>query len=415
MKYSQMVGKTKREISAEEESINAQLLIRGGFVQKQMAGVYAFLPLGLNVLQKIINVIREEMNALGANEVLMGALQNKVLFEQSNRWGDDIVDIWFKTEFKNGTKAGLGFSHEEPLVDILKQEISSYKDLPIAAYQFQNKFRNEMRSKGGLLRTREFIMKDMYSFHDTEESMNEFYDRATQTYLRIWERLGISNETFMTFASGGIFSKYSHEFQTICESGEDIIYVDRKKKIAINKEVYTDEVIAELGLNKDELEEIKSIEVGNIFKLKDKFTKAGNLQYSTKEGTKEYPLMGCYGIGPARVMATVVETYHDDKGIVWPEEIAPYKIHLVGLNLEQKDIKNKAENVYKYLTEKGYEVLFDDRTDTNAGKKFSDADLLGCPFRVVVSAKTGDNVELKKRTEATSTTISVEEIENHLK
>lgn len=410
MKYSQIIGKTKKEISSEEESINAQLLIKGGFVQKQMAGVYAFLPLGLTVLQKVIGVIREEMNKLGANEVLMGALQNKSLFEQTDRWDDEKVDVWFKTKLKNGTETGLGFSHEEPLVDILKQEVNSYKDLPIAGYQFQNKFRNELRAKSGLLRTREFIMKDMYSFHSSEEDMNSFYEKAKQAYLNIWERLGIGNETYITFASGGVFSKYSHEFQTVCNSGEDIIYVDKKNKIAINKEVYTDEVIKELGLVKEELETVKAIEVGNIFKLGTKFTKAGNLKYTTKEGAIDYPLMGCYGIGPARVMATVVETYHDEKGIVWPEEIAPFKIHLIGLNLEKEDIREKAENLYKELTSKNIEVLFDDRTDTNAGEKFSDADLIGCPYRIVVSSKTGENIEFKKRTEKESKIIIKEEL-----
>jgi len=410
MKYSQMVGKTKKEIPSEEESINAKLLIRGGFVQKQMAGVYSFLPLGLTVLQKIITIIRNEINLLGANEILMGALQSKAIFEQSNRWSDEIVDIWFKTKLKNGTEAGLGFSHEEPLVEILRQEVNSYKDLPIAAYQFQNKFRNELRAKGGLLRTREFIMKDMYSFHTSEEDMNNFYEKAKQAYLNIWEQLGIQNETYLTFASGGVFSKYSHEFQTLCESGEDIVYVDKKKKVAINKEVYTDEIIKELGLVKEELEEIKSIEVGNIFKLGTKFSKSGNLKYTTKDGNIENPLMGCYGIGPARVLATVVETYHDEKGIIWPEAIAPYKIHLIGLNLEKEEILNKAESIYKELTSKGYEVLFDDRKDLNAGQKFSDADLLGCPYRVVVSAKTGDQIEMKKRTETESKLVSVEEL-----
>lgn len=410
MKYSQIIGKTKKEISSEEESINAQLLIRGGFVQKQMAGVYAFLPLGLTVLQKVMNVIRDEMNKLGANEVLMGALQNKALFEQTDRWDDEKVDVWFKTKLKNGTETGLGFSHEEPLVDILKQEIKSYKDLPVAGYQFQNKFRNELRAKSGLLRTREFIMKDMYSFHSSEEDMNTFYEKASQAYINIWKRLGIENETYMTFASGGVFSKFSHEFQTICNSGEDIIYIDRKKKIAVNKEVYTDEILKELGLKKEELEEVKSIEVGNIFKLGTKFTKAGNLKYTTKEGTTDYPLMGCYGIGPARVMATVVETYHDEKGIIWPEPIAPFKIHLIGLNLEKTEVIEKTENLYKELLSKDIEVLFDDRLETNAGEKFSDADLIGCPIRIVVSSKTGENIEFKKRTDKESKIITKEEL-----
>lgn len=414
MKYSQLVGKTKKQVSQGEESINAQLLIRGGFIQKQMAGVFAFLPLGIKVMNKITNVIRAEMNSLGANEILMGALQNKLLFEQSGRWSDEVVDVWFKTKFKNGSDTGLGFSHEEPLVDLLKSEINSYKDLPVYAYQFQNKFRNELRSRGGLLRTREFIMKDMYSFHLDQQDLDEFYEKVKIAYLNIFNNLGIGDKTFLTFASGGVFSKFSHEFQTLCSSGEDIIYFDTIKKIAINKEVFNDKVITELGLDKNNLQELKSVEVGNIFKLGTKFTQSGELKISNDNDEKIYPVMGCYGIGVARVMATIVEVYNDEKGILWPKQVAPFDIHLLGLNLQDSNVLLKTNEIYLDLTKMGFEVLFDDRININSGQKFLDADLIGCPFRIVVSDKTKDQIEIKSRKKIESALIDLKDIKNYI-
>lgn len=415
MLYSKLIGKTKKQVSAEEQSINAKLLIKAGFIQKQMAGVYAFLPLGLIVLEKITQVIRTEMNNIGANELLLSALQNKELYEKSNRWNDDVVDVWFKTKLHNGTELGLGFSHEEPLIDVLKEEIQSYKDLPVAAYQFQNKFRNELRAKAGLLRTREFIMKDLYSFHQDQQDLDDYYQKVTQAYINIYTNLGIIDKTFKTFASGGVFSKYSHEYQTICDSGEDIIYVDTKKNIAINKEVYSDEIINELGLDKDNLKEYKSIEVGNTFKLGTKFTQSLNLKVNDKDGQTFYPVMGCYGIGIGRLMATIVEVYNDENGIIWPEQVAPFKIHLIGLNLNDEEVNNRATQVYNELLQMGYEVLFDDRQDTSTGNKFADSDLIGCPYRVVVSKKTADKIEFKDRRKSDSHLIDISEIKNHIK
>ncbi len=397
MRYSQLLGKTTKSAPKDETSLNAQLLIRGGFVQKEIAGVYAFLPLGKRVLDKIIQVIREEMNVIGGQEILLGSLQNPEIWQKTNRWANESVDIWFRTALSNGTELGLAHTHEEPLTQLLTHYISSYKDLPVYPYQFQTKFRNELRARSGLLRTREFVMKDLYSFDADEAGLEGFYEKAQEAYKKIFNRLGIGDRTYLTFASGGTFAKYSHEFQTVCENGEDTIYLSRKKGLAINKEVYNDEVLADLGLKKDELEEVTAIEVGNIFKLKTKYSEPLGLLYTDENGKQRPVVMGSYGIGPARCMATVVELCHDEKGILWPEEIAPYKVHLVGLNLEDTTVAKKAEETYKALVSAGIEVLFDDRIDATAGQKFADVDLIGIPWRVVVSVKTGGKLEVKRR------------------
>ena len=410
MRYSRIIGKTKKDAPKDEESISAQLLLRGGFIHKEIAGVYTYLPLGLKVLNKIVQVIREEMEAIDGQEMSLTALQNPETWKKTGRYDDDVVDIWFKTKFKNGTETCLAITHEEPLTNLMVQQIDSYKDLPLYAFQFQTKFRNEMRAKGGLLRVREFLMKDLYSFDKTKEDHEKYYERAKQAYIKIWERLGIGDDTYVTFASGGSFSKFSHEFQTICETGEDTVYLDRKKKIAINKEVLNDEVLSELGVNKNDLEEVKAIEVGNIFPLGTKFSDALGLYYTDEKGEKKPVIMGSYGIGPGRVMATIVELKHDDKGIIWPENIAPYKVMLIGLNLEDIALRKRAESIYGLLKANKIEVLYDDREDVTAGQKFADCDLLGIPYRVIVSQKTGFKIELKKRTENSTQEISAEEL-----
>ncbi len=402
MRYSTLIGKTKKDAPKDENSLNAQLLIRGGFIHKEMAGVYAFLPLGLRVLNKIVGIIREEMVELGAQELFMTALQNPEPWQNTGRWDDEAVDIWFKTKFKNGTEAGLAPTHEEPLADLMSKQISSYKDLPTYAFQFQTKFRNELRSRSGLIRLREFLMKDLYSFTRTQEELDAFYEKASDAYVKIFDRIGIGEKTVLTFASGGSFSKYSHEFQTICPAGEDTIYYSPEKKIAINREVYTDEVIADLGLKKEELQEVSAIEVGNIFKQGTKFSIPNGLNYIDADGSKKPVIMGAYGIGPGRVMGTVVELLNDERGIVWPESIAPFKVQLILLNTENAEVKARAESLYKELNDKDIEVLFDERENATAGEKFSDADLIGCPYRIVISAKTGDKIEVKKRTEKES-------------
>jgi prolyl-tRNA synthetase len=393
MKQSQLFTKTRKEAPKDEVSKNAELLIRAGYVHKEMAGVYSYLPLGLRVLNKIENIIREEMNAIGGQEVQMTALQDRLLWEKTDRWDDAKVDNWFKTKLKNGNEVGLGFTHEEAITNIMVGHISSYKDLPVYAYQIQTKFRNETRAKSGIMRGREFAMKDLYSFSATQEDLDAFYEKAKQAYKNIFERTGLGGITFITFASGGVFSKYSHEFQTLSDAGEDTIYLSREKGIAVNKEVLNDEVLNDLGLSREELVEVHSIETGNIFKLGTRFSAPIGLNYKDETGQPKPVIMGSYGIGPGRLMGTIVESFADDKGIVWPDSVAPFKVHLIDLRE-----KEAADKLYEKLTTAGIEVLYDDR-DKSAGEKFGESDLLGLPCRVVVSGKTlaSEKFEVKVR------------------
>ncbi|MCW9054807.1 MAG: His/Gly/Thr/Pro-type tRNA ligase C-terminal domain-containing protein [Candidatus Pacebacteria bacterium] len=387
MRQSQLFTKTRKEAPSDEVSKNAQLLIRGGYIHKRMAGVYEFLPLGLRVFNKITDVIREEMNAIGGQELKLTALQDPAIWKKTDRWSDEAIDVWFKSELANGTEVGFGTTHEEPITQLFSEYISSYKDLPRYAYQFQTKFRNELRAKSGIMRAREFVMKDLYSFSRSEEEFREFYEQAAEAYMKIFDRLGIGDRTYRTFASGGAFSKYSDEFQTLSDAGEDTIYIHEEKGIAVNKEVYTDEVLRDLGITKNELKEEKAVEVGNIFPLGTRFSDALNLTYKDEEGKAQPVTMGSYGIGPGRLMGTVVEVLADEKGIVWPEEIAPFQMHLVSLAGDDERVSVYADELYERLTASGVEVLYDDR-DLRAGEKFADSDLIGVPTRIVVSKKT---------------------------
>lgn len=388
MRQSQLFTKARREAPADEIAKNAQLLVRAGYVHKEMAGVYSYLPLGLRTLNKIVQIIREEMNAIGGQEVLLSALQNPEIWKKTDRWEQD---VWFKTALTAGGELGLGWTQEEAITRIASQYVSSYRDLPFSAYQIQTKFRNEERAKSGVMRGREFLMKDLYSFHTDQKDLDAFYDQAAKAYKKVFERIGIGGKTFITFASGGAFSKYSHEFQTLCESGEDTIYVSRKKNIAINKEVLTDDVLADLKLERGELEEVAAVEVGNIFKLGTRFAEPLGLSYLDKEGAKHPVVMGCYGIGPSRLIGTVAEVLADEKGLVWPESVAPFSIHLVSLGKDGDEVSKTADALYADLVKAGVEVLYDDR-DARAGEKFAESDLLGIPKRIVVgkeAAETG--------------------------
>ncbi len=387
MRQSQIFTKTRREAPKDEVSKNAELLIRAGYVHKEMAGVYSYLPLGLRVLNKIIGIIREEMNALGGEEVLLSALQERATWEPTNQWSDDEVDVWFKTKLKNDTELGLAVTHEAALTKLLTNFISSYRELPRAIYQFQTKFRNETRAKSGVMRCREFIMKDLYSFSRTEAEHQEFYERTKAAYGKIFDRVGLGQQTYLTFASGGMFAKYSHEFQTLTEAGEDTVYVDEEKRLAVNLEVCTPEVLAELGLVKEGLVPRKAIEVGNIFSLGTRFSTALNLTYRNEKGVEEPVIMGSYGIGPGRVLGAIVETLADERGLVWPAAVAPFDLHLVELPSANPAVRARAEQLYQELTARGVAVLWDDR-DLKPGEKFADSDLLGLPRRVIVSEKT---------------------------
>lgn len=402
MRLSQLFTKTSKNIPGDEQAKNAQLLIQAGFIHKEMAGVYAFMPLGKIVLDKIANIVREEMNAVGGQEVQMTVLQPKELWEKTDRWDDKKVDNWFKTKLASGGELGVGLTHEEPIVDALKDFVSSYKDLPINVYQIQSKFRNELRAKSGLLRGREFTMKDMYSFARTQKEHDKIYEEVAEAYVRVYGRLGIGDITYRTFADGGYFTeKFSDEFQTISPIGEDTIYVDEKKRLAVNKEVYTDENLAKLGLNKEDLVEKRGVEVGNIFPLESKYSDALDLYYTDETGEQKSIIMGCYGIGISRVMGLLAEHFADDKGLVWPENIAPAKVYLAQLGSDDAVVK-AAEELYDQLQKANIEVLYDDR-ELRPGQKFADADLFGIPYRIVISGKTieSDKYEIKKRTENT--------------
>ena len=411
MKQSSLFTKTRKEIPADEVSRNAELLIRGGFIYKEMAGVYAYLPLGFRVLEKIKNIVREEMNTLGSNELIMTNLQRKELWETTGRWDDEAVDIWFKTKLKNDMELGLAWSHEEPITEMMKNYVSSYRDLPISVYQFQTKLRNELRTKSGIMRGREFVMKDMYTYAQSAEELQKLYDDATEAYKKVFQRIGLGDITYITSASGGAFTKYSHEFQTITDAGEDVIYVNRKKNLAINEEVYNDEALKELGIEKEDLEKVKAVEVGNIFNFGTEKSEKMGLYFTDESGEQKPVHLGSYGIGITRLMGVIAEHFADDRGIVWPESVAPFKVHLVLLG-EDVEVKNKAEDLYNNLIAKNVEVLFDDRVGLSAGEKFADADLLGMPIRIVISKRSIENggVEIKNRTEKENQIVSVDDL-----
>ena len=560
MRLSQLFTKTSKTVPADEAARNAQLLIQAGYIHKEMAGVYSFLPLGLRVLNNIENIVREEMNALGGQEMSMPALQVKERYELTGRWDDKVVDNWFKTKLMNGAELGLGFSHEENLSPIVKRFVNTYKDLPIAPYQIQTKFRNELRSKSGLIRGREFLMKDMYSFSISQEQHDDFYAKAQKAYKKIYDRLGIGDHTVMVLASGGSFSKYSHEFQTFCGAGEDLIFrtsdgtyhnreiaaskvgkANKSEKAKPYQEVKGEGVIGvqallkhldipiekstktlvydtdsgetimaavrsdydvnelklceaagcssltlagddtvkkltgaevgyaglvnlpkgirifwddslevicnfETGANKTGYHSInvnfgrdvklpeqfydfknakegdldpktgkpmqtqKGVEVGNIFSLGTKFSKPFDLKVSDEHGKLVTLIMGCYGIGISRLMGTIAELFNDDKGLVWPEAVAPAKVYLARLG-DNKDVVKQADELYENLTAAGVQVLYDDR-DLRPGEKFADADLLGIPYRVVVSDKTvaAGNYELKARTADTANPVDLDKL-----
>ncbi|HEY5267835.1 MAG TPA: aminoacyl--tRNA ligase-related protein [Candidatus Saccharimonadales bacterium] len=414
MRLSKTFSKTTRNIPADETAKNAQLLIKAGYIHKEMAGVYSFLPLGFKVLENIKKIVRDEMVKLGFEEILMTSLQSKDIWEKTDRWDDKKVDIWFKSNLKNGTEVGFGWSHEEQIISMLKDYVSSYRDLPIGVYQFQTKLRNEIRSKSGIMRCREFLMKDLYSYSLNQKQHDQIYKSVTDAYLSIFKKLGIGDSTYFTFASGGSFTQFSHEFQTITEAGEDIIYVDHDKKIAINEEVFNEEIIQQLGLKKADLKKYKAAETANIFSFGTSKTDAFDLKYTNESGEQTSIFMGSYGIGITRLMGVLVEHFADDKGIIWPEIIAPARVLIVRIGDNPEVIKT-ADKLYENIMSKGIEVIYDDR-DLRPGEKFADADLLGIPSRVIVSDKTIESklLEFKDRTSETISHISESDLMNKL-
>ncbi len=407
MLQSKLFGKTQKNPPKGEVSLNAILLTRAGFIDKLTSGVYTYLPLGLRVLNKIKQIVREEMDSIGGQEILMPAIHLKEIWQKTGRWTDPGKDVMFQFEGRSNREYGLGWTHEEVITPLVKKFVNSYKDLPIYLYQIQDKFRNEPRAKSGLLRGIEFSMKDLYSFHCDEKDLEDYYQKALLTYQKVFKRCGL--DSIITEASGGSFSKYSHEFQVLTDYGEDTIYYCKKCNYSQNKEIAETKAGDKCRkCSKGEIIEGKAIEVGNIFKLKNKYSKPFGLEYVDEHGIKKPVMMGCYGIGPSRVLGSIVEIHHDNNGIIWPKNIAPFSVHLIQIGREKIVAKN-AEKVYNKLLENGIDVLFDDRTDLSVGQKFAEADLIGIPVRLVISQKTGDKIEFKKRNENKARVISISE------
>jgi prolyl-tRNA synthetase len=400
MKQSNLFTKTLKNSPKDEKSLNAELLIRGNFVDKLASGVYTYLPLGLRVIKKIENIVREEMDKLGSQEILMPTLTPKENWETTGRWN---IEEAYKVKDED---LALGWTHEEIVTPLMIKHIVSQKDLPKSVYQIQTKFRNEPRAKSGLLRGREFIMKDMYSFHETAEDLDSYYEKVKQAYFNVYERCGLKEITYLALASGGAFTeKFSHEFQTVTDAGEDTIYICNHCDTVFNKEIKEKECA---NCGGKEFVEKKAIEVGNIFKLNDKYSKP----FGLKIGKGEPLLMGCYGLGISRLMGAIVEAKNDSKGIIWPKNIAPFQIHLIEITGNDGSIKQKTEEIYEILQNKNFEVLYDNRDDKTAGEKLADSDLIGIPLRVIVSKKTleQDSVEVKRRDTADACLIKLTDI-----
>ncbi len=397
MRQSKLFTKTRKEVPADEVAKNAMLLIRAGYIAKEMAGAYSYLPLGLKVVEKIKQIVREEMDAIDGQELIMTSLQRKELWEKTGRWDESVVDVWFKSELRSGAAVGFGWSHEEPIGEMMKNYISSYKDMPVSVYQFQTKFRNEVRAKSGVMRGREFVMKDMYSFCADEDSHLAYYESVKPAYMKVYKRLGIGEDTFVTFAAGGAFTKFSHEFQTICNTGEDVVYLNKEKRVAINEEVLNDEILESLGVTRKELTKTNTAEVGNIFNFGQQKASELGLAFKDKQGKKVPVWIGSYGIGVTRLVGVLVEKFSDDKGICWPSSVSPFAFHILEIG-KSNEAGRFASELYTSLSERGIEVLWDDR-DRSAGEKFADADLIGIPYQIIISDRglSGGEVELKER------------------
>ncbi len=408
MKYTKYFLKTSKENPSDETARNAELLIRGGYIRKEMAGVYSFLPLGLRVIEKIKNIVREEMNNVGAIEILMSALCPKENWIKTNRW--DSVDVLYKMELPNGKEVALSPTHEEIVTPLVQNFCRSYKDLPTCVYQIQTKFRNETRAKSGLLRGREFLMKDAYSFHKNLEDFEKYYQIQKQAYERIYDKLGIGNITKYVAADGGDFGEFSHEFQTISEIGEDEIFLNPETNEYFNKEIVSEE-------NQKKWESVKAVEVGNIFPLADKFSKSFNYKVTDENGQQQSVIMGCYGIGISRIMGVLAELFADDNGLKWPKSVAPFTVYLSAIG-KKDEVYEKAEEIYENLKSQGIEVLYDDRRDKKIGPgtKFGDFELLGIPYQIVISERLleNENIEFWDRESGEKEEIKINDIKNKI-
>ena len=396
MKQSALFCKTKKEAPKEAVSVSHKYLTRGDFIEQTISGVYRFLPLGYLLLKKIEKIIREEMLALGAQELYLPVLQQKNLWLETGRW-QTIDPPLFKLKDRHQKETALGSTHEEEITDIVRKRIKSYQDLPIYLFQIQDKFRNEMRSSGGLLRTREFLMKDLYSFHSNERDLINFYQKVKKSYFKIFKRCDLK-AICVEASPGTIGGKLSQEFMVISEAGEDRVLICKKCGYGANVEKVGD--IKSCPKCRSILEKKNSIEVGHIFYLGEKYSQAMSANYREKTGEEKLIIMGCYGIGLPRLMATIVEVHHDEKGIIWPKEVAPFDVHLIQIE-NTKKVKKAAEKLYQDLQKKNFEVLYDDREDKSAGEKFAEADLIGIPVRIVISERTlkKNCIEIKERSE----------------
>ena len=413
MLQSKLFTKTQKEVSGEETSAGARYLLRSGYIDKLSAGIYTMLPLGLRVLQNIEKIIADEMDALGAQRVLMPALTPKSNWETTGRWQD--LDVLYKVESQQKSEYALGATHEEVVTPLAQRHAFSYKDFPFSIYQIQEKFRDEPHAKSGLLRGREFLMKDLYSFHVDPKDCDEFYEKVKESYFAIYKAAGLAQSTYLTLAGGGTFSKFSHEFQTVTDAGEDTIYICDKCGFTVNREIKNEyPKCPECGGT--DFDEKKSTEVGNIFKLGAKYSAAFGFTASGPEGEKLPVLMNCYGIGLTRMMGTIAEIRNDDKGIVWPDAVAPFKIHLLALASKDSETNVKIDQdcreIYSNLQKRGNQVIYDDRQGMSAGEKFNDADLMGMPWRIVISQKTLANgcVEIKRRDSKDATLVKMGEL-----
>jgi len=413
MLQSKLFYKTTKEKSVDTTSVSHDLLMRAGFIDQLMAGVFTFLPMGLVVLKNIENIIRKNMLEAGAQEVLMPVLQPKENWEKTGRW--NTLDVLFRVDGSGDKKYALGPTHEEVVSPLAKKVIFSYRDLPISLFQIQTKFRDELRAKSGILRTREFLMKDLYSFHATQEDLDKYYEKMTKVYFDVFKELGIKDKTYLTLASGGTFSKYSHEFQMITDAGEDTIHICNKCKLAINEEIKAENPACP-QCSSDNFTSAKSIEVGNIFKLGTKYSLPFELMYKDNYGVEKPVIMGCYGIGLSRAMGAIAEANHDDKGVIWPKAIAPFSIHLIELGDNAK-VNLASKKLYTGLQKEKINVLYDDRKDKSAGEKFADSDLIGSPYRIVISEKTlaKDSVEIKERGKSVSKLVKIKDLKKFLK
>lgn len=406
MLYSKLFGKTTKIYPKDEVSTNAKLLLKGGFIDKLMAGSYTLLPLGLRVKAKMEHIVRQEMNAIGSQELLMPLLHPKLIWNETGRW-ESAKEVMYRFE-KDKKEYALSFTHEEIVLDLGRKHSSSYKEFPIKIYHFSTKFRDEPRAKSGLLRGREFIMKDLYSLHTSEKDLDVFYWKVAEAYKKIFNAFGFNAR--VVEAAGGVFTdNLTHEFQVFCQSGEDIIYYCEACDFAQNKEIAKVKENDPCPKCKKSVKSTKAIEAGNIFRFGTSYSKKMNVFYTNEKGEKRLVYLGSYGIGITRAIGTLVELFHDERGIVWPKSVSPYDIHLIGLDLKDADVKKRAMETYEKLQQHA-EILFDDREDVSAGEKFNDADLIGIPVRLVVSKKTGVKIEYKERTAKETQLFTMEEV-----